>query len=120
MRRPILNHTHRGELVYDPFLGSGTTLAACELTERVCNGLEIDPRYVDVILTRWQKLVGKQARLEGDGRTFEEIRAERTAPATADFVGAQKEAPEVRVKPPAGEPLDGFHTRQAVPDLHQP
>jgi DNA modification methylase len=79
MRRPILNHTHGGELVYDPFLGSGTTLAACELTERVCNGLEIDPRYVDVILTRWQKLVGKQATLEGDGRTFEEIRAERTA-----------------------------------------
>jgi hypothetical protein len=61
MRRPILNHTKRGELVYEPFLGSGTTLAACELTERVCCGLEIDPCYVDVVITRWQKLAGKQA-----------------------------------------------------------
>ena len=83
MRRPILNHTHRGELVYDPFLGSGTTLAACELTERVCYGLEIDPRFVDVIITRWQKLAGKQAALEGDGRTFDQIAAERR-PATVE------------------------------------
>jgi hypothetical protein len=42
MRRPILNHTKRGELVYEPFLGSGTTLAAAELTERVCVGIELD------------------------------------------------------------------------------
>ena len=41
MRRPILNHTQRGELVYDPFLGSGTTLAAAEVTARVCCGLEL-------------------------------------------------------------------------------
>ena len=40
MRRPILNHTKLGELVYDPFLGSGTTLAAAEVTERGCYGLE--------------------------------------------------------------------------------
>jgi DNA modification methylase len=44
MRRPILNHTKRGELVYEPFLGSGTTLAASELTERVCCGIELDPK----------------------------------------------------------------------------
>jgi len=43
MRRPILNHLRRGELVYDPFLGSGTTVAAAELTERVCYGIELDP-----------------------------------------------------------------------------
>jgi DNA modification methylase len=77
MRRPILNHTKRGELVYEPFLGSGTTLAAAELTERVCYGLELEPRYVDVIVQRWQTLAGKQAKLEGDGRTFEEIAEER-------------------------------------------
>ena len=46
MRRPILNHTKRGELVYEPFLGSGTTLAAAELTERICLGIELDPKYV--------------------------------------------------------------------------
>ena len=50
MRRPILNHLRRGELVYDPFLGSGTTLAAAELTERVCYGMELDPKYVDVVV----------------------------------------------------------------------
>jgi hypothetical protein len=44
MRRPILNHLKRGELVYDPFLGSGTTLAAAELTERACLGLELDAK----------------------------------------------------------------------------
>ena len=77
MRRPILNHTVRGEAVYDPFLGSGTTLIACEMRERVCYGLELDPKYVDVIVLRWQKLTGKQATLEGDGRTFEEVGRER-------------------------------------------
>jgi len=77
MRRPILNHLRRGELVYDPFLGSGTTLAAAELNERVCYGMELDPKYADVIVARWQTLTGKQATLNGDGRTFEEISQER-------------------------------------------
>ena len=82
MRRPILNHLKRGEAVYDPFLGSGTTLAAAELTERVCYGLELDPKYLDVIVKRWQELSGQKAKLDGDGRTFDEIATER-----------QKEAP---------------------------
>ncbi len=77
MRRPILNHTKRGEVVYEPFLGSGTTLAAAELTERVCFGMELDPKYVDVVIQRWQTLSGKQATLDGDGRTFDEIAKER-------------------------------------------
>jgi DNA modification methylase len=77
MRRPILNHIKRGALVYEPFLGSGTTLAAAELTERVCLGIELDPKYVDVACQRWQTLSGKKAKLDGDGRTFEEIAAER-------------------------------------------
>lgn len=77
MRRPILNHLRRGELVYDPFLGSGTTLAAAELNERVCYGMELDPKYADVIVARWQTLTGKTATLDGDGRTFEEIAQER-------------------------------------------
>jgi DNA modification methylase len=78
MRRPILNHLRRGELVYDPFLGSGTTLAAADLTERVCYGIELDPKYADVIVQRWQQLSGKEAKLDGDGRTFSEVKAERT------------------------------------------
>jgi DNA modification methylase len=77
MRRPILNHTKRGELIYEPFLGSGTTLAAAEVTERVCCGIELDPKYVDVVIQRWQTLAGKKATLDGDGRTFEQIAEER-------------------------------------------
>ena len=70
-------HLRRGELVYDPFLGSGTTLAAAELNERVCYGIELDPKYVDVIVQRWQTLTGKKATLDGDGRTFDQIAEER-------------------------------------------
>jgi len=77
MRKPILNHTKPGELVYDPFLGSGTTLAAAELTGRVCYGMELDPKYVDVVVQRWQALTGKKATLEGDGRTFDLIARDR-------------------------------------------
>jgi DNA modification methylase len=80
MRRPILNHLKRGEAVYDPFLGSGTTLAAAELTERVCYGLELDPKYVDVIVQRWQTLSGRKAKLDGYDRTFEELSRERKEP----------------------------------------
>jgi DNA modification methylase len=75
MRRPILNHTKRGEGVYDPFLGSGTTLAAAELAERVCYGIELDPKCVDVIVMRWQSLTNQKAVLDGDGRGFDEIAA---------------------------------------------
>ncbi|MGO4882304.1 MAG: DNA modification methylase [Bryobacteraceae bacterium] len=77
MRRPLLNHTKRGEACYEPFLGSGTTLAAAEITERVCWGIELDPKYVDVVVTRWQSITGGKATLDGDGRTFEEIAGER-------------------------------------------
>ena len=77
MRRPILNHTKPGEAVYDPFLGSGTTLVAAEATKRVCYGLELDPKYADVIVERWQSLTGKKATLEGEGRTFDAIRKDR-------------------------------------------
>jgi hypothetical protein len=77
LRVPILNHLKRGELVYEPFLGRGTTLAAAELTERVCCGIELDPKYVDVVIQRWQTLSGRKANLDGDGRTFDEVAGER-------------------------------------------
>ena len=77
MRRPILNHTKPGELVYDPFLGSGTTLAAAEVTKRVCYGLDLDPKYLDVAVERWQGLSRRHAILEGDGRSFEAVQRDR-------------------------------------------
>jgi DNA modification methylase len=77
MRRPILNNTQRGDIVYDPFLGSGTTLVAAEGTDRICYGLDLEPRYVDVIVRRWQNLTGKVALLEADSRSFDQVTAER-------------------------------------------
>jgi DNA modification methylase len=77
MRRPILNHTLPGEAVYDCFLGSGTTLIAAEQTGRVCYGVEVDLKYVDCIIRRWQQYTGKQAVLDGDGRAFDEVAEER-------------------------------------------
>jgi len=63
LSRPILYHTNQAELVYDAFLGSGTTLVAAEFTERACLGLEVDPRYCDVIIQRWKNLRAKQSTL---------------------------------------------------------
>jgi DNA modification methylase len=90
MRRPILNHIKRGEAVYDPFLGSGTTLMAAELTDRICFGMEIDPKYCDVIIQRWQQFTGREATLEGHGATFAHVKERRPTPAE----NAIKEEPE--------------------------
>lgn len=61
MRRPIANHGGADDDVYDPFLGSGTTIIAAEQLGRRCYGLEIDPRYCDTIVERWQRFTGMQA-----------------------------------------------------------
>ena len=58
---PIRNHLAAGEACYDPFLGSGTTLIAAELLGRRCYGLEIDPRYAQISIERWQNVTGRQA-----------------------------------------------------------
>lgn len=62
---------------YDGFLGSGSTLIACEKTGRKCFGMELSPAYVDVIIKRWQDFSGKEATLDGDGRTFNQIEKAR-------------------------------------------
>lgn len=79
MRRPIVNNSERGDLVYEPFCGSGTTLIAAETVGRVCCAMELDPAYCDVIVQRWQAFTGKGAVLEPDGRTFDDLAAERKA-----------------------------------------
>jgi DNA modification methylase len=62
MRQPIANHTRPGEAVYDPFLGSGTTLIAAEISGRVCHAIELEPAIVDMAIARWEKLTGRRAR----------------------------------------------------------
>ena len=61
MRRPVVNNSAPGDFVYDPFLGSGTTLIACEMEARNCFGLELEPKYVDVIVQRWEAFTGRKA-----------------------------------------------------------
>jgi DNA modification methylase len=63
MRRPIFHHTLQGDAVYDPFLGSGTTMIAAEMTGRRCYGLELSPEYCGLIVARWEQLTGKKAEL---------------------------------------------------------
>ena len=63
MRRPIVNNSKPGDAIYDPFLGSGTTLIAAESEGRVCYGMELNPAYVDVIVKRWEDFTGQEATL---------------------------------------------------------
>jgi len=84
MRRPIFNNSNPGQAVYDPFMGSGTTLIAAESADRIAFGLEIDPLYVDVAIRRWQAFKGGVAVLKNDGRSFEQIAAERLSANTGD------------------------------------
>jgi DNA modification methylase len=67
--------------VLDPFGGSGSTLIACEKAGRQARLVELDPKYVDTIILRWQGFSAGTAILDGDGRSFEEIVAERLAAA---------------------------------------
>jgi len=77
MKRPIENNSSPGQAVYEPFSGSGTTIIAGEMTGRSVYAVELNPAYVDVAVKRWQEFTGQAAKLEGDGRTFAEIKEQR-------------------------------------------
>ena len=98
MRRPILNNSSPGQAIYEPFMGSGTTLIAAETTGRTCLGIELNPAYVDVAVERWQNLTGGAAVLEGDGRSFTEISGERSS-ASPGTSAAQASDPDPQPKP---------------------
>ena len=70
IKRLILNSSRTGELVVDFFLGSGTTLIACEECDRTCYGVELDPKYADVIRKRWAEFV------HGEGCDWEALTPE--------------------------------------------
>jgi DNA modification methylase len=72
MRRPIANNSRPGQAIYDPFLGSGTSLIAAEMSGRVCYGLELDPAYVDIVVHRWQRFTGRDATHQASGQSFDE------------------------------------------------
>ncbi len=90
----LLDVTSPGDLVHDPFLGSGTTLLAAERTRRRCIGVEIEPRYVDLAIRRWQVMTGSQATLAGTGQTFGTVASARDGDDAAAASSAEADAPE--------------------------
>jgi DNA modification methylase len=103
MRRPMLNNSSPGQAIYEPFLGSGTTLIAAQTSGRSCFAVELDPLYVDVAIRRWQAFTGDSATLLADGRTFEAVAAERllaTKSAPANSVLPDRATPTARGRQP--------------------
>jgi len=74
----IMDSTNLDDVILDPFLGSGTTLLAAERARRRCHGVELDPLYVDTVITRWERLTQQQARL-ASGQSFDDVKSERSA-----------------------------------------
>ena len=74
-------YSKEGDVVFEPFCGSGTQVIAAEKLARHCFAIDIDPAYVDVAVRRWQYFTGQQATLKGDGRTFADVSGERVAEA---------------------------------------
>ena len=68
----ILDVTERGDIVLDPFLGSGTTLIAAQRVGRIARCIDMDPLYVDLAIRRWQRLTGDEA-VRHDGATFNDL-----------------------------------------------
>ncbi len=77
MRRPMTNNSAVGDSIYEPFCGSGSTIIAAETAGRVCAAMELDPRYVDVAVLRWQAFAGQAAVLAGDDRVFDDVAGAR-------------------------------------------
>jgi DNA modification methylase len=77
IERALRNSSKAGDIVVDLFGGSGSTLIACERRDRSARLMELDPKYADVIVRRWQEYTGRAARLNGDNRSFDEVKAER-------------------------------------------
>jgi DNA modification methylase len=80
IERAISNSSRSGNVVLDPFGGAGSTMVACENLGRQACLVEIDPRYADCTLRRWQKYTGRQAYLTGVGKSFDEMECERRVP----------------------------------------
>ena len=73
MERMIKSSSQKNDLIIEPFAGSGTTLIAAEKTQRTCYTMELEPRWVDVIVKRWQQLTGKDAILENNGKKLNDL-----------------------------------------------
>ena len=112
----LLDLTNRGDIVIDPFLGSGSTLIAADRTGRVCRGVELDPLYVNVVLRRYEAATGNTAVLIETGESFDAVAARRAREATPSrrraFFSAQYQQRPV--------PLEGNLVRRAWLQYYEP
>jgi DNA modification methylase len=91
MLQPMENHTAEGDAVYDPFVGSGTTIIAAEESGRRCYAMEIDPGHCAVAIERWQRWTNRTAVVEASGESYIEIMRRRsTEIGSADVVAKEK------------------------------
>lgn len=132
--RPMKKHTPPGAIVFEPFSGSGSQLIAAEQLGRRCMAIDLQPVFVDVAIRRWQKLTGQPARLDGDGRTWEEIAAARKEqacqPSQVDSAASSvakrsraKAATAKNTRPHTAAPAKRGTQRKALPtaaDTEQP
>ena len=106
----LLDLSDRGDIVIDPFLGSGSTLIAAQKTGRVCRGVELDPLYVDVIVRRFEAATGTAATLVETGETFEALGGSASS--------ARPQSPQLSDQPGSpGRPFDIRRVRTLEPRL---
>lgn len=98
VRDAIMDCTAKGDAVLDLFSGSGTTIIASEQAGRRGFATELDPRYVDVGVVRWQEFTGREARLASTGQTFREVRTERHARPSAEIIPLPERRVRVRTR----------------------
>ena len=79
VERAIRNSSKVRDTILDPFGGSGTTLIACEKSGRQARLIELEPKYCDVIVRRWQEFTGQQAKHDSDGRSYNEVAGARSS-----------------------------------------
>ena len=91
----IKDVSHRGGIVFDPFLGSGATVIAAHRTGRRCYGVELDPAHVDVVIRRWQAETGRPAVLAETGETFDHRSLDAPAPLIGPNSQRRLAAPKV-------------------------
>ncbi len=79
VERAIRNSSKTRDTILDVFGGSGTTMIACEKSGRQSRLIELEPKYCDVIVRRWQAFTGREAKLESDGKSYREVAGARSA-----------------------------------------
>ena len=92
----LLDVTKRGQLILDPFMGSGTTMIAAEAVDRIACGIELEPGFVDVIIDRWQRVTGKKAVHARSGKSFDQLREEQLRGSDAEVAGPSLAGPQQR------------------------